>query len=78
MRLGWMSDIHLNFLEKNDLRSFLLNLASQDVDGWLISGDIGEASSVVRFLDLLASASDSPIYFVLGNHDFYGSSLSRI
>lgn len=77
MRLGWMSDIHLNFLDENRLRSFLSGLSSYNVDGWLISGDIGESSNVIYFLDLLIDTLDQPIYFVLGNHDFYGSSLSK-
>ena len=77
MRLGWMSDIHLNFLDEEGLRSFFFDLSSYQVDGWLISGDIGESSNVINFLGLLASASDCPVYFVLGNHDFYGSSLNR-
>ena len=72
-----MSDIHLNFLDEDGLQSFLSGLSSYNVDGWLISGDIGESANVIHFLDLLADALPQPIYFVLGNHDFYGSSLSK-
>ena len=77
MRLAWMSDIHLNFLDEYGLRSFLLILSLYKVDGWLISGDIGTSSNVINFLDLLMDSLDQPIYFVLGNHDFYGSSMSK-
>ena len=72
-----MSDIHLNFLNKKKLESFLSLLSFYRVDGWLISGDIGESSNVINYLDILAEALAKPIYFVLGNHDFYGGSISK-
>jgi len=72
-----MSDIHLNFLKKNELQSFVSVLSSYNVDSWLISGDIGESSSVIYLLDFLSDNLTQPIYFVLGNHDFYRSSLSK-
>ena len=75
MKLGWLSDIHLNFLEAEALGSFLSGLSSKPADGWIISGDIGEATNIIKYLDLLAEASHVPVYFVLGNHDFYRGSL---
>jgi Icc-related predicted phosphoesterase len=41
----------------------------------LIGGDIGEADSVQGYLRELEDSLAMPIYFVLGNHDFYGGSL---
>jgi len=40
-------------------------------DGLLITGDIGQAQSVERYLRALDKALPMPIYFVLGNHDYY-------
>ena len=77
MKLGWMSDIHLNFLKEKELQAFILKLLSYDVDGWLISGDIGTSINTIYFLDILADNLPQPIYFVLGNHDFYHSSLDK-
>ncbi len=75
MKLGWLTDIHLNFLNEDGIQSFLSNFQSRTVDGWLISGDIGEATNIVYFLQRIADVSDKPVYFVLGNHDYYHGSL---
>ncbi len=75
MKLGWLTDIHLNFLSEEGIQLFLTNFVSPSIDGWLISGDIGEATNVVPFLERIASATEKPVYFVLGNHDFYRGSI---
>ncbi len=72
-----MSDIHLNFLKENELQAFILKLLSYDVDGWIISGDIGTSINTIYYLDILADNLPQPIYFVLGNHDFYHSTLDK-
>jgi predicted MPP superfamily phosphohydrolase len=78
LRLGWLSDIHLNFLDAAALAMFLGELASHAVDGWLIGGDIAEADSVGPLLEKLAAEVPGRVYFVLGNHDFYGSSFAAV
>jgi predicted phosphohydrolase len=50
-------------------------IAQQPCDGILIGGDIAESGDVVCYLQQLAKRISVPIYFVLGNHDFYGSSI---
>ncbi len=78
MKLGWLSDIHLNFLETQAAHEFVASVSPIDVDAWALSGDIGEANSVIEFLRLLATLVPATTYFTLGNHDFYGSSLARV
>ena len=78
MRIGWISDIHLNFLDHAGRRRFLGALASRDADAWLLGGDIGEADSVVEFLRMIDVALPCKTYFTLGNHDFYGGSLTEV
>ena len=78
MRLGWLSDIHLNFLREEQLQAFLQEIAATSVDVWLISGDIAEAPTLSQYLQLLRSNVLVPIYFVLGNHDCYMGSFSRV
>jgi predicted MPP superfamily phosphohydrolase len=46
-----------------------------EADCFAITGDIGEARSIERYLRLLESSLQRPIYFVLGNHDFYHGSI---
>ena len=78
MRLGWLSDLHLNFLQEDRLQSFIQDLSSTHVDAWLISGDLAEAPTIVQYLQLLHENLEPPIYFVLGNHDFYRGSFARV
>lgn len=78
VKLGWLSDIHLNFLDQPQVRRFFRQLAAHDVDGWLVGGDIGESRSLAGFLLLFGSELPCKTYFVLGNHDFYGGSLAGV
>jgi hypothetical protein len=42
MRLVWLTDIHLNFLEDDERRQFLATMAAQ-ADAYAISGDMAAA-----------------------------------
>jgi len=74
MRLAWTTDIHLNFVDGTKRRSFLTSLA-RDADAVVITGDIGESADVCDYLREIETALQRPIYFVLGNHDFYRGSI---
>jgi predicted MPP superfamily phosphohydrolase len=78
MRLAWLTDIHLNFLNHKARWAFYRTVATQVPDVVLVGGDIGEAPGLAAYLDEMESAFRRPIYFVLGNHDFYGSSISHV
>lgn len=78
MKLGWLSDLHLNFLDAPGRRRFIEELAERLVDAWLFSGDLGEAPTVLGYLEELATLLPVPLYFVLGNHDFYGGSIRGV
>ena len=73
-----MTDIHLNFLSSADRSTFYQQIRREELDCLLIGGDIGEADSVTQILAEFASAIKIPIYFVLGNHDFYGGSITDV
>lgn len=78
MRAAWLTDIHLNFASPVRMDSFLSKVRSCDADCILISGDIGEAPRLAWYLRQMANAWERPIYFVLGNHDFYKSSFDEV
>jgi Icc protein len=81
MKLAWSSDIHLDFPGNSELLKYLeslQHLSESGAEALIISGDIGESQSICRWLEVLDKASDVPIYFILGNHDFYGSSISEV
>ena len=78
MKLTWVTDVHLNFLDTEDVEAFFRTLADTLSDAILLSGDIGEAHDVAQFLNALDTAVQRPIYFVLGNHDFYRGSIAGV
>ena len=77
-RLAWLTDIHLNFLGLSALQNFFAQVAELDVQGYVISGDIGESHNVSDYLKAFSHTVGRPVYFVLGNHDFYRSSVSQV
>jgi predicted phosphohydrolase len=44
----------------------------------MITGDISIAKHLVEHLSMLESVVARPVYFVLGNHDYYGASVERV
>ncbi|MEX0939270.1 MAG: metallophosphoesterase [Pirellulales bacterium] len=77
-RVAWLTDIHLNFLEDAAIETFLAQVRHARPDAVLLGGDIGEARNVAQYLIRLHDALDVPLYFVLGNHDFYGGSIAEV
>jgi 3',5'-cyclic-AMP phosphodiesterase len=77
-RIVWLTDLHLNFLAGEAVDQFLAQVADCGADAVLISGDIAESHSLVQYLEWIANRLSVPIYFVLGNHDFYHSSIQKV
>lgn len=77
-KLAWLTDIHLNFLNYTRLSLFCTEVSKESPDAVLIGGDIAEAPSLERYLRFVKNRIDVPIYFVLGNHDFYHGSISVV
>jgi Icc protein len=77
-RIAWLTDLHLNFLTAEELQAFMGSLADARADGVLVSGDVAESRDVVSFLKQLADAAGTTVYFVLGNHDYYFSSIREV
>lgn len=78
MRLAWVTDPHFNFVDDEVFARFCQEVESADPDAILLSGDIAESASVCSWLGRLSAAWQRPIYFVPGNHDFYGSSIAEV
>lgn len=78
MKLAWCTDIHLNFLGEAKVRAFCQELAAWKPDAILLGGDLAEAADVCDQLTLVADELARPIYFVLGNHDYYGGSIAEV
>ena len=80
MSLIWVSDIHLNFLHKmpEAREEFYIKLKESEGTSILITGDIAESQSVVMYVEEMQKSTGKPAYFVLGNHDFYGSTIKAV
>jgi 3',5'-cyclic-AMP phosphodiesterase len=75
MRLAWATDVHLNFLSDKGRRQFLETIKEQ-ADAFVISGDISESNDIGAALRQMDVLLGKPVYFVLGNHDFYRGSVA--
>jgi len=77
-RIAWSTDIHLNFLGTQQIEDFLKVVQAKSPDIYIISGDIGEAPSIYDYLRRIADTLTIPVYFVLGNHDFYHGGIQHV
>lgn len=67
----WITDCHLSFLEERDRQAFYNRIANMAPSAVTITGDIGKGLSTIRYLEEIAWYLSCPVFFVLGNHDFW-------
>lgn len=85
-RLAWASDTHLNFLRVagalecfvQSLKDDVLEVTGWDLDALIITGDVAEGHDFGDQIEDVKKYLGKPVYFVLGNHDFYGSSFESV
>ena len=80
MRINWATDIHLDHVATSAQFS---RLAAGLSDGEgdriaVVTGDIGSFPNSLMLLGELKEEIPIPLYFVLGNHDYYGGSLKEM
>ena len=78
MRVVWLTDIHLDCLKESACAAFFETIAAQRPNGVFLTGDVSIAPSLLMHLGAMAEAIQTPIYFVLGNHDFYHGSITAV
>ena len=79
MKLMWLTDLHLDEATEKRRFEFYSRLRNENCDAVVITGDISDASGLPGHLRELGQTFGSrPVYFVLGNHDFYGSSFTDV
>lgn len=76
MRIGFISDLHIDVNPTYHKKDFLMALyqasSERDLDMLVIGGDIAnEWSIVVSFVEQLQTYLSIPVYFIPGNHDFW-------
>jgi Icc protein len=78
VRVAWTTDIHLDWIDEPWKREELIrSIRAESPDAVLITGDVAEGLDTPKYLRELDAQLDRPIYFVLGNHDFYGGSIRK-
>lgn len=76
MKITWCTDIHLDHADKKSQDIFFNLVKEQNSDAVIIGGDISNGKDIIKHLSVISeNLSSIPIYFVLGNHDYYGSSI---
>lgn len=75
-RVAWCSDVHLNFVNRRGLEGLGKALLQSGAESVIITGDISEAPMLLDHLAALQLDSTLPIFFVIGNHDAYRSSVA--
>jgi 3',5'-cyclic AMP phosphodiesterase CpdA len=76
--VAWLTDLHLNFVTPGHIGRLCGAVLETGADAVLLGGDIAEAPDVVEHLEGLDARLGLPIYFVLGNHDFYQGGIARV
>jgi 3',5'-cyclic-AMP phosphodiesterase len=77
-QIAWATDIHLDRLTGRDYQEYKEYLQELGPDCLVISGDIAEGEVVCKSLQDFNDSFNFPVYFVLGNHDFYFSGFAEV
>lgn len=78
IRLAWATDVHFEFATVDDVVVFCERVIALAPEALLLTGDIAQASTIERYLRALDRALPVPVYFVLGNHDYYHGSIQEV
>lgn len=73
----WYTDAHFDSVDILNKIKFLFRLRSEKPSGIFLTGDIANGPFTKFYLKILAKTVDCPIYFVLGNHDYWFSSFEE-
>jgi Icc protein len=78
MKIAWVTDPHFNFVNEKEIHQFVESINTINPDCVVITGDITDARLLNGTLELIRNTLDIPVYFNLGNHDFYHGSFEDI
>lgn len=76
--MAWATDIHLDFLDRVQRRAFAEGLRAEGYTGLLVTGDLSDARRLAQHLTELADTLAMPVWFVLGNHDYYHGAVATV
>lgn len=73
MKVAWVTDPHLDMCTALQRGAFYRRLRDSKAGAVLVTGDISSSATCLSFIQAMRKAVKVPVYFVLGNHDFWGS-----
>lgn len=76
-RLLWITDLHLEFQCVGSYAWLAKSIKSSGASALLLTGDIMPSLRLPSALVKLVESAGVPVYFVLGNHDYYGWSIAE-
>lgn len=78
MKFIWITDPHLNMIDINGRQDFYNEIKARESHAIFMTGDIAESSSLEPILTEVVASITQPVYFVLGNHDYYGDCVENV
>jgi predicted MPP superfamily phosphohydrolase len=79
MKIAFCTDIHLDHLKETKARDFIRAIVAAKPDAVISTGDMSGATELNVHLGWFREILDGiPLYFVLGNHDFYRGSIAGV
>jgi predicted MPP superfamily phosphohydrolase len=78
MKIAWTTDFHLEWLNQKSRKIFFEAIADEHPDVVLLGGDICNFDDLEPWLLKLHKIVQVPIFFCLGNHDYYNSSIYEV
>lgn len=78
MRLVWLSDVHLDHIPYTHQLHFWRTILEADARAMVITGDISNHKWMKKHMERFLQNFFGQIYFVLGNHDGYDSSIGEM
>lgn len=77
LKFLWYTDTHLAKMPPWKFFSFIKEIINENPAGIFLTGDISTGPFLRIHLRLMAKFINCPIYFVLGNHDYYFTSMGK-
>lgn len=78
MKYTWITDPHFDHLESDGFSIIVDMIKAEGSNGVILTGDITCSATCILLLKRLYREIKIPVYFVLGNHDFYGCSIQSV
>lgn len=78
VRLIWATDVHLPEASSEAIDAFMASLREVGADVFVLTGDIGTARTLRSSLERIHDSFPGEFCFVLGNHDYYGGTVSQV